>query len=176
MGIDVSVRTVASLKLAAVRRHVAIGGVGTALKPALDKVWEFLRTQPGLRTDGHNVFLYHHPARRDQAMDVDFGVEVSREFESAGEVYATETPAGMVAVHVGAYDRMKETHNVIHAWSAANNRAFAGKSWEIYSGWSDDSSKLETTIMYLLTQSTIKGALAREPSQRRLAPPRRSGY
>src|SRR6266568_3732541 len=117
MSLTVSVRTVAAMKLAAVRRQVAIGGVGTAWRPALDKVWEFLRTQPGLRTDGHNVFLYHHPARRDLPMDVDFGVEVTRAFESAGEVYATETPAGMVgvAVHVGAYDRIKETHDAIHA-------------------------------------------------------------
>ena len=141
------------MKLAAVRRHVAIGGVAAAWKPALDKVWEFLRTQPGLRTGGHNVFLYHHPARRDQPMDVDFGVEVTRAFESAGEVYATVTPAGTVAmaVHVGPYERMKETHDAIHAWREANNRAFAGKSWEIYGDWSEDPSKLETTIMYLLT-------------------------
>jgi effector-binding domain-containing protein len=149
---DISVRTVASMKLAAVRRHVAIAGLGNAWKPALDLVWEFLRTQPGLRTDGHNVFLYHHPARRDQPMDIDFGVEVSRGFETAGEVYAPETPMGQaaVAVHVGAYDRMKETHDAIHAWAVANNRTFAGKSWEIYGDWSDDQSKLETTIMYLL--------------------------
>jgi|ERR1700722_8116232 len=140
------------MKLAAVRRHVAIGGVGTAWKPALDNVWEFLRAQPGLRTDGHNVFLYHHPARRGLPMDVDFGVEVTRAFESAGEVYATETPAGMaaVALHVGGYDRIKETHDAIHAWREASNLAFAGKSWEIYGDWSDDPSKLETTIMYLL--------------------------
>jgi effector-binding domain-containing protein len=152
MGIDVSVRTVASIKFAAVRRHVTTGGVGAAWKPALDKVWEFLRFHPDLRTDGHNVFLYHHPARRDQPMDVDFGVEVPRAFESAGEVYATETPAGTVAVaaHIGAYDLMKETHDAIHACREANNRAFAGKSWEIYGDWSDDPRKLETTIMYLL--------------------------
>src|SRR5580765_2486710 len=97
MSLTVSVRTVAAMKLAAVRRQVAIGGVGVAWRPALDKVWGFLRTKPGLRTDGHNVFLYHHPTRRDLPMDVDFGVEVSRAFESAGEVYATETPAGMAA-------------------------------------------------------------------------------
>jgi effector-binding domain-containing protein len=152
VSIDVSVRTVASVKLAAVRRRVAISGVGTAWKPALDQVWEFLRTQPGLRIDGHNVFLYHHPARRDLPMDVDFGVEVCCGFDGAGEVYATETPAGQVAVavHVGGYDRIKETHDAIHAWREANNRSFAGESWEIYSDWSDDPSKLETTIMYLL--------------------------
>ena len=152
MTVQVSVRSAASMHLAAVRRQVAIGGIAAAWRPALDKVWEFLRTQPGLRTDGHNVFLYHHPARRDLPMDVDFGVEVTRAFESAGEVYATVVPAGTVAMalHVGDYGRMKETHDAIHAWREANNREFAGKSWEIYGDWSDDPSKLETTIMYLL--------------------------
>src|SRR5438477_403779 len=127
MSLTVSVRTVAAMKLAAVRRQVAIGDVGVAWRPALDKVWDFLRRKPGLRTDGHNVFLYHHPARRDMPMDVDFGVEVVRAFESEGEVHAVETPAGeaAVAVHVGSYDRMKETHDAIHTWRAANNRACA---------------------------------------------------
>jgi len=69
-------------------------GVGAAWRPALDKVWAFLRTKPDLRTDGHNVFLYHHPARRDMPMDVDFGVNVVRAFEPEGEVHAVETPAG----------------------------------------------------------------------------------
>ena len=144
MSLHVSVHTVAARKLAAVRRQVAIGGVPAAWKPALDKVWAFLRAKPGLRTDGHNVFLYHHPARRDLPMDVDF--------EPEGEVHAVETPAGeaAVAVHVGSYDRMKETHDAIHAWREANNRTFAGQSWEIYGDWSDDPAKLETTIVYLL--------------------------
>jgi effector-binding domain-containing protein len=152
MSVTVSVQHVNARKLAAVRRQVAIGGVGAAWRPALDKVWEFLRTKPGLRTDGHNVFLYHHPARRDMPMDVDFGVEVMRAFEPEGEVRAVETSAGeaAVAVHVGSYDGMKETHDAIHAWSAANHRTFAGTSCEIYGDWSDDPAKLETTIVYLL--------------------------
>ncbi len=152
MSRTVSVRTVTAMKLAAVRRQVVIGGVGAAWKPALDKVWALLRTKPGLRTDGHNVFLYHHPSSRELPMDVDFGVEVVREFEPEGEVHGVETPAGeaAVAVHVGPYDRMKETHEAIHAWRAANNRTFAGQSWEIYGDWTDDPAKLETTIVYLL--------------------------
>jgi len=64
-----------------------------------------------------------------------------------GESGAGEAAVG---VHVGSYDRMKETHDAIHAWRAANSRAFAGKSWEIYGDWSDDPAKLETTIVYLL--------------------------
>lgn len=149
----VSVQVVQARKLAAVRRRVAIGAVGSAWGPALDQVWKFLRSQPGLRTDGHNIFLYHHPADRNAPMEVDFGVEVTRRFETAGEVYATETPAGEVAmaVHIGPYDRLKEAHDAIHAWAKAHHRQFAGRSWEIYGDWSDDPAKLETTVMYLLT-------------------------
>jgi len=119
----------------------------------LDQVWKFLRTQPGLRTDGHNIFLYHHPAQRDAPMDVDFGVEVTRIFETSGEVYATETPAGeaAIALHVGGYDRLSEAHDLIHGWAAANRRTFGGRSWEIYGDWSEDPSRLETTVVYLLS-------------------------
>jgi effector-binding domain-containing protein len=121
-------------------------------RPALDQVWNFLRTQPGLRTDGHNVFLYHHAALPDAPMEVHFGVEVTRSFTQAGEVCETETPAGEVAiaVHVGSYDRIRAAHEAIHAWARTNGRAFAGRSWEIYGDWSDDPSKLETTVVYLL--------------------------
>jgi effector-binding domain-containing protein len=152
MSVAVSARTVSVMKLAAVRRQVMIGGVGAAWGPALDRVWGFLRTKPGLHTDGHNVFLYHHPALLGLPMNVDFGVEVVSAFEPQGEIHAVETPAGeaAVAVHAGSYDRMKETHDAIHAWRAASNRAFAGTSWEIYGNWSDDPAKLETTIVYLL--------------------------
>ncbi len=149
---NVTVETVTSRKLAAVRRRVAIGSVATVWKPALDQVWAFLRAHAGLRTDGHNVFLYHHPASRDAPMDVDFGVEVIRSFEPEGDVRQAATPGGEVAmaVHVGGYDRLKVTHDAIHAWRARAGRNFAGMSWEIYGDWSDDPSKLETTVCYLL--------------------------
>jgi effector-binding domain-containing protein len=153
MGIDISVEVVQPRKIAAVRRQVTIGAVGSAWKPALDQVWSFLRGQPGLRTDGHNIFLYHHPARRGNAMDVDFGVEVTRSFSASGEVFETTTPAGeaAIAVHRGGYDRLQETHHAIHHWAESQGRTFAGRSWEIYGDWSDDPSKLETMVVYLLS-------------------------
>ena len=149
---SVIVETVASRTLAAVRRRVRLGEVGMAWKPALDQVWAFLRAHPGLRTDGHNVFLYHHPNDRAAAMDVDFGVEVTRSFQPEGEVALAEVPAGEVAmaVHHGPYDGLRATHDAIHAWQAHQGRPFAGLSWEIYGDWSDDPSKLETTVCYLL--------------------------
>jgi hypothetical protein len=148
----VTLQQVPPRTLAAVRRRVAIGGIAAAWRPALDLVWAFLRGQPGLRTDGHNVFLYHHGAGRAAPMEIDFGVEVTRAFDPAGEVRACETPAGevAVAVHVGPYHLLGETHDAIHAWAAANGRKIADRSWEIYGDWTNDESKLETTVAYLL--------------------------
>jgi len=50
MPASVNVQTVHPRKLAAVRREVAPGAVGSAWGPALAKVWEFIRSQSGLRT------------------------------------------------------------------------------------------------------------------------------
>src|SRR5437762_2769774 len=119
MGIDVAVEVVQLRKLAAVRRQVPFGAVGSAWRPALDQVWAFLRTQPGLRTDGHNIFVYHHPSRDRDPMNADFGVEVTREFAGSGEVRPVRTPGGEAAVarHVGPYDGLAGAHRAIHAWA-----------------------------------------------------------
>jgi hypothetical protein len=109
-------------------------------------------TQPGLRTDGPNIFVHHHPARPNAPILCDFGVEVTRRFETAGEVYATETPAREAAggVHRGPYNRMNEAHIAIGKWMMANRRESAGYSWEIYRDPAPDPAGTETTIVYLL--------------------------
>jgi effector-binding domain-containing protein len=151
MNYDVVVETAYPELVAAVRVIVPIGGIARAWKPALDQVWAFLKTNGGLG-HGHNLFLYHHPERRNEAMNIDFGVQVVHRFERDGDVRCVETPAGEVArtVHVGPYDRLSDAHNAIHAWCAANNRKIAAASWEIYGDWKDDPALLETTIKYLL--------------------------
>jgi len=137
--------------IAGVRRSVRIGEIGAAWKPALDLVWAFLRARPELKP-GHNVFLYHHPARRSDPMDVYFGVEVLREFEPEGEVRVVRTPTGEAAhaTHRGPYSELKVTHGAIHSWAKENGRQIGGASWEVYGDWSNDSSELETEIFYLL--------------------------
>jgi effector-binding domain-containing protein len=152
MKYDVVVETTPAEPMAAVRAKVTISNIAQAWKPALDQVWTFLKANGGLGP-GHNLFLYHHPERRDEAMDIDFGVQVAHLFESEGNVQCIKTPAGEVArtVHIGPYDKLGDAHNAIHAWCAANNRKIAQASWEIYGDWSDDPALLETTIKYLLT-------------------------
>jgi hypothetical protein len=149
---DVKIAQLGPRILAAVRRTPAPRDVPTAFRPALDLVWAFLRRQRGLRTDGHNIFLYHHVERPELGLPVDFGVEVTRRFEADGEVQCVETPAGeaAVAVHVGPYGGIPQAHAALHAWCAANGRQIGAHSLEIYGDWSDDPSKLETTVQYLL--------------------------
>jgi effector-binding domain-containing protein len=115
-------------------------------------VWAFLRQNPGLRSNGHNIFLYHLLAKGESTMVVDFGVEVTRAFAQSGDVVSTETPAGRVAsaLHLGPYERLAETHQAIRTWAAANDAAFAGKSWEIYGDPTPDPAKMETRVEYLL--------------------------
>jgi len=138
--------------LAAVRREVAPGAVGDAWGPAVGKVWDFIRSQPGLWTDGHNIFLYHNSTQPAAPILCDFGVEVTRTFETTGEVYATETPGGeaAVAVHHGPYNRMHEAYQAIEQWMVANQRESAGHTWEIYGDPTPDPQDTETTIVHLL--------------------------
>jgi hypothetical protein len=161
MSAGVTVEQVASRPLAAVVRKVRLGDVATSWRPPLDQVWTFLRGHPGLRTDGHNVFLYRHPDRREDPMDVSFGVEVAAPFEAEGDVISTATPAGTVAttVHRGGYDSLAAAHDIIHAWAAAHGREFAGWSWEIY-GDPDSTGLVEVRIEYLL--GSDRGELGRE--------------
>lgn len=86
-------------------------------------------------------------------MDIDFGVQVIRPFEGEGEVICTKTPAGEVAMttHVGSYDELAAAYDAIHSWRAATGRAFGGSSWEIYGDWTNDATKLETQVVYLLS-------------------------
>ena len=154
MSVSVRLERVYPRKLAVVRREVAPGAVGSAGGPAMAKVWPFLRSQPGLWKDGHNIFLYHHPAKPGGPILCDFGVEVTRLFETAGEVYATETPGGeaALAVHRGPYSSMNETYGAIDKWLSANRRESAGSSWEIYGDPAPHPANTETTIVHLLKQ------------------------
>ena len=138
--------------LAAVRRTAAPHEIPSVFKPALDLVWAFLGKHQGLRSDGHNVFLYHHVARPEAGMPIDFGLEVTRRFDPEGEVRCVETPAGeaSVVVHRGPYGGLAKAHAALHTWCAANGRKIGAYSLEVYGDWSDDQSQLETTIQYLL--------------------------
>jgi hypothetical protein len=92
MKYDVVVETAQPELVAVVRATVPVSDITRAWKPALDQVWAFLKTNGGELEPGHNLFLYHHPERRNEAMNIDFGVQVARPFEREGDVRCIETP------------------------------------------------------------------------------------
>ena len=151
MTYTVTLETVSAIPMIASRRSVRIPEIASAWKPALDEVWAFLREHPELKP-GHNIFLYHHPTQPDQPMDIDFGVEAAGPFTAPGGLLSTATPAGLVATTtlVGPYSGMSAAHNAVHIWCAENGKQIGAASWEIYGDWTEDETKLETKIVYLL--------------------------
>ncbi len=152
MAYEITVEDVAARPIAAVHASIPVGQVAAAWRPALDKVWAFLRRHDGLRTDGHNIFVYHHPLRPGAPMEVDFGVEVSGAFASEDEIVSSHTPAGHVAstVHVGSPAHLASANAAIEAWCLASHRSTAGVSWEIYGDPGDDPAIMEVRVFYLL--------------------------
>ncbi|MEP7210456.1 MAG: GyrI-like domain-containing protein [Alphaproteobacteria bacterium] len=149
---QIMIATVLPRTLAAVRAHVKMPDVPRAFKPALDKVWAYLAAHPGLRSDGHNVFLYHHVANPAEGMNVDFGVEVTRKFADEGDIICVETPHAEAAIiiHRGDYALMRQSHMALHAAVAASGRKIGAYSWEIYGDPTPDPAQTEVEIVYLL--------------------------
>lgn len=148
---QITLETVTPQWLAAVTEHVQIKDIMGAWEPALFQVKAFLAERPDLGGAGRQVFLYHHPTHRDQAMEIDFGIEVPKAFEDAGAVKCVSTPEGRVATgtHLGALTLLPQTHMAIHQWCAANGHAIGGFSWETYE-WGDGPDPVKTEVRYLL--------------------------
>ena len=146
MDDEITLATVESQTIAAVRERVTPGDIASRFGAALDQVWQFVRGA-GLST-GHNVFVY------DDANPglVEFGVQVDTSFEDGDVVVCSETPAGTVAraTHVGPYDQLGVAHGAVRAWCRDEGRAIAGVFWEVYGDWDDDPARLRTDVFYLL--------------------------
>lgn len=147
---QITLETVAPQLLAAVSARVQIKDITNAWEPALHQVKTFLAERPDLG-DGRQVFLYHHPTQRDAAMEIDFGIEVTKAFDDSGAVKCVATPDGRVAtaVHIGPLTSLPQTHMAIHQWCAANGHAIGGFSWETYV-WGDAPDPVETIVRYAL--------------------------
>lgn len=104
MNYSINIELAHPITLAAVRATVPASGIATAWKPALDKVWAFLKAN-NVPNSGQNVFLYHHPEHSGEPMSIDFGVHVSSPFEDQADIKCVATPSGEVAqtIHIGPY-------------------------------------------------------------------------
>jgi len=151
----VSIETVRQQPLAAVIERVAMGDIGSRVGPNLGKITSFLTAYPEYALGKpHAVFVYRGKDNKpsDGMIAVEYAMEVERPFPPSGDIKCTSTPAGRVAsaMHSGSYHLLPETHGAVQRWCAQNGHTLAGIDWEIYGDYSDDPSKLETKVCYLL--------------------------
>ena len=90
---------------------------------------------------------------RESDCDIEAGCPVSGETPTEGEVFGSELPActAVVTMHVGAYEKLAETHSACHEWIAANGKEHAGPCWEVYltdPQREPDQSKWLTQVVY----------------------------
>lgn len=147
---EVTIETVQPQLLAAVRSKVEIKDIPEAWKPAIYAVKDHLAEHSDLAA-GRQVFLYHHPAHRQSAMDIDFGIEVDKSFDDASSVKCVSTPGGQVAtsIHLGSLNGLPQTHMGIHQWCAANGHKIGSYSWETYE-WGEGPDPIRTIVRYAL--------------------------
>ena len=148
--VDVSLRAIEPTPIAVARRSVTQSEIPAVMIPALDAVWAFVRGRE-LET-GHNVAVYDAGDGSDAGFTAWFGVQVAAAFDGDCSIDCAAMPNGVTAVatHIGLYNRLGETHRAVRAWCQEHGHALSGTSWEIYGDWTDDPTKLETTIGYLL--------------------------
>src|SRR5206468_3811315 len=122
------------------------------IRECLDDVWAFVRSSSAI-TPHHNIVLYKGDPGAGPA-DIEVGVRVARPFSevSPAGVHCSSLPAGRVvsAVHVGPYDQMGRTYDALLAFARDGGHEIRGPSWEIYGDWSDDPSKVETEICFVV--------------------------
>jgi effector-binding domain-containing protein len=114
----------------------------------IDVVYEGLK-KAGVSRTGKNIVLYDD---HSDEMEIEVGVEVSEPIEANERVVPSVLPSGAVAktLHTGSYADLHKAHRAIQDWCEDNDQKLAGPNWEIYGHWSDDESKLETDVYYLL--------------------------
>jgi effector-binding domain-containing protein len=140
-----------SVPLAVIRRQASASELSRLVPVCCGLVWNEVRAQQAKA--GRNVAVYW-----DASIRLEVGVELLGPLTERGEVVLSATPAGAVAsaTHIGPYSGLGSAHDAIHRWCKANNRTFAGPSWEIYGHWqpewNTDQSQIRTDVYYQLTR------------------------
>jgi effector-binding domain-containing protein len=148
---DVTIVRTTECPTAVVRAHTTLREFPSLWRPLLDEVWAFLRATPGLRSDGHNVFLYRNHVSGTQ-FTVEVGVQVTKSFEAAGRVVPSNIPATEAAttVHAGPPAEIGAAHGAVRDWCAAHGRALTGVSWEIYGDPDRNSGHFDVAVYWEL--------------------------
>jgi effector-binding domain-containing protein len=148
---DVAVARTVECPTAVVKANTTWQAFRTLWPTLLDEVWAFLRSTPGLRTDGHNVMLYKRNVPGVE-LAVEVGVQVTGSFTATGRVVPSTLPAAEAAatVHSGAASGIAAAHAAVRAWCSAQRREVTGVSWEIYGDPDPQTGHFDVAVYWQL--------------------------
>jgi effector-binding domain-containing protein len=148
---DVTIKRTAACPTAVVQAATTWKEFPTLWPTLLDEVWALLRTTPGLRADGHNVMVYRDNVP-DAELAVEVGVQVNGPFAPVGRVVPSSLPASETAttVHAGAPAGIRDAHESVRAWCAAQGRTPTGVRWEIYGDSDPETGHFDVEVYWEL--------------------------
>jgi effector-binding domain-containing protein len=100
---------------------------------------------------GRPLTRFRTPAK--DALDMEIGTIVGRNFAASGDIVPSDLPAGRAAHFQlkGPFDGMPGAWQTLFAWCQAEKLELAGINWEIYMPWQGvDPGRLETDLYALL--------------------------
>lgn len=138
--------------LAAARQRTSLERISKEIRGLRDIVWGFLRENPDLHSDGHNVAVNYESGDR---IDIAVGVQVEKRFEPTEAVILSATPAGtaVMTTHFGPFSGLGAAYKAIRSYCQRNGLSLADVSWEVYGDWDEDPKKRRTDIYCLLQRS-----------------------
>jgi DNA-binding transcriptional MerR regulator len=89
----------------------------------------------GARAAAAPLALYHDPEYREQEVDVEVAIPVTRPVPDQGPITCRELPAVPAAacvVHVGSYTTIEQASSALYLWIEANGYRSGGPSREVY--------------------------------------------
>ncbi len=148
---DVSRETVEATATIAALRRVDKNEIAAALAECLPAAFGYAM-EHGLTMTGP-PFVRHH-GQSAAFVDIEAGVPISEAAEVDHDMLTAGTlPGGdaAVAIHVGPYETLGDTHAVIDRWMSDNGVSPSGGPWEIYltdPGEVPDPSDWQTKIVW----------------------------
>jgi effector-binding domain-containing protein len=131
--------------LATTETFVSQAEVADQIPILMDKMYSWVKSS-GVMPVGKNIVIYDQA--KNDGMRVRVGFSVSESFSNSEPITCTEFEAATAAHvrHVGPYSFLPSVHTGLNSWCIDLSLQRCDLSWEEYSDWDDNESKLVTDV------------------------------
>ena len=131
--------------LATTETFISQAEIADQIPILIDSMYRWVKSS-GVMPVGKNVVIYDRA--KDDGMRVRAGFPVSESFSATGSISCTEFAAVTAAHtrHIGSYAFLPSVHTGLNSWCLDLSLQRSDVSWEEYSDWEEDESKLVTDV------------------------------